>query len=69
MSVTKDEQYIKSLPPTERAARKQTPSLVRKIEVLHSRATRGAGTDEDPCRFVDQYWDSEGNLLAENDPC
>lgn len=67
--MTKDEQYIKSLPPREKTTRKETPSVVQKIEVLHSIAVRGAGTEKDPTRPVDQYWDFEGNLLAENDPC
>jgi len=30
---------------------------------------RGKGTDEDRYRLVHQYYDLEGNLLAENDPC
>ncbi|MFT4107707.1 MAG: carboxypeptidase [Lacrimispora sp.] len=39
------------------------------IQVIETRSLRGVGTDEDKCRCVIQYWDFEGNLLAENDPC
>lgn len=41
----------------------------RVISVIETKAARGAGTAEDPSRFVTQYWDFDGNLLAENDPC
>ena len=39
------------------------------IQVIETRSLRGLGTDADMCREVVQYWDFEGNLLAENDPC
>lgn len=39
------------------------------IQVIETRALRGSGTEEDMCRIVFQYWDFDGNLLAENDPC
>ena len=32
-------------------------------------ALRGEGTQQDLCRIVTQYWDFDGTLLAENDPC
>ena len=38
------------------------------ITVIKTKALRGVGTDEDPCRIVTQYWDIKGNLLAESDP-
>ena len=38
------------------------------ISVIETRSLRGRGTSDDPCREVIQYWDFEGNLLAENDP-
>ncbi len=41
----------------------------RIIQVIETVSVRGAGTNEDLCRLVTQYWDFEGNLLAENDPC
>lgn len=39
------------------------------IQVIETRSLRGAGTEEDMCRCVIQYWDLKGDLLAENDPC
>ncbi len=38
------------------------------IQVIETSALRGKGTEEDRCREIKQYWDFEGNLLAENDP-
>ncbi len=29
---------------------------------------RGEGIEGDPIRIITQYWDSEGNLLVEDDP-
>lgn len=40
----------------------------RIIQVIETRSIRGNGTDEDVCREVIQYWDFEGNVLAEKDP-
>ena len=41
----------------------------RVISVIETKAARGgAGTVKDISREVTQYWDLEGNLLAENDP-
>jgi hypothetical protein len=38
------------------------------IQVVETRALRGTGDDaEDVCRIVTQYWDLDGNLLAEKD--
>lgn len=39
------------------------------IKVIETQSLRGSGTKEDNCRVVTQYWDFDGNLLAENDPC
>lgn len=41
----------------------------RIIPVIETRSLRGNGTQEDMCRPVFQYWDLNGKLLAENDPC
>lgn len=41
----------------------------RVVQVIETKALRGAGTEEDMCRVVTQYWDFEGNLLAERDDC
>lgn len=38
------------------------------ISVIQTKSLLGAGTEKDPCRYLYQYWDFEGNLLAENDP-
>lgn len=45
----------------------RTPEKVEMIEVIHTEATRGEGTNENPVRVVHQYWDKDGKLLAEND--
>lgn len=41
----------------------------RVIQVIVTESLRGEGTEKDLCRIVTQYWDFNGNLLAENDPC
>lgn len=41
----------------------------RVIQVIETKTLRGIGTEEDMCRQVTQYWDFDGTLLAENDPC
>ena len=45
----------------------ETPRKVELLEVIHTEAVRGKGTNENPVRVVHQYWDKEGNLLAEKD--
>lgn len=50
-------------------ARPRGTDAARVIQVIETRALRGNGTENDMCREVKQYWDFEGNLLAENDPC
>lgn len=39
------------------------------IQIIETVALRGEGTEEDNCRQVKQYWDFDGNFLAEFDPC
>ncbi len=41
----------------------------RVIQVIETTALRGEGTEDDKCRQVKQYWNFNGELLAENDPC
>lgn len=53
----------------ERMARPRGTDQARVIHVIETTALRGEGTENDKCREVKQYWDFEGNLLAENDPC
>lgn len=40
---------------------------VRTMVVIEAERKRGCGTEEDPVRKVIQYWDLDGNLLAERD--
>ena len=37
------------------------------ISVIKTVALKGAGTENDPCREVIQYWSLDGKLLADND--
>ena len=48
-------------------ARPRGTDIARVILVIETKALRGSGTDDDPVRIVIQYWDFDGNLLAEND--
>lgn len=52
------------------SARPRGTDGAKVIQVIETRSIRGTGLDEkDMCREVRQYWDFDGNLLAENDPC
>lgn len=37
------------------------------IQAIETKADCGLGTEKDPVREVTQYWDFEGNILAEMD--
>lgn len=37
------------------------------IQVIETKAKRGLGTEKDPIRVITQYWDFDGNFLAEMD--
>lgn len=50
-------------------ARPRGTDSARVIQVIETTALRGEGTTEDKCREVKQYWDFNGNFLAENDSC
>lgn len=50
-------------------ARPRGTDSARVIQVIETKSLRGVGTEEDPCRLVTQYWNFDGDLLAENDPC
>lgn len=50
-------------------ARSRGTDNARVIQVIETASLMGEGTENDKCREVKQYWDFEGNLLAENDPC
>ena len=49
-------------------ARPREVDSARVIQVIETKSLRGTGTTTDKVRFVTQYWDFEGNLLAESDP-
>ena len=50
-------------------ARPRGTDEARVVQVIETKSMRGEGTKNDLCRVVTQYWDFEGNLLAENDSC
>lgn len=50
-------------------ARPRGTDSARVVRVIVTESLRGEGTQKDLCRTVTQYWDFDGNLLAENDPC
>lgn len=37
-------------------------------EVIEAKVLVGKGTEEDPNRIVTQFWSTDGELLAVNDP-
>lgn len=45
--------------------KKESLQLVELVEVIHTKALCGSGTDDDPFYIVDQYWEKDGRLLAE----
>jgi hypothetical protein len=48
--------------------RADTPDGVNLMEVIHVRSGRGRGIEGSKLRWVDQYWSTDGKLLAELDP-
>lgn len=48
-------------------ARPDGTKSAKVISVIETTALRGLGTEKDPVREVTQYWDLEGNFLAEMD--
>lgn len=50
-------------------ARPRGTDYAKVIQVIETRALKGIGTEKDKCREVIQYWDFDGKLLAEKDPC
>ena len=43
------------------------PNSVKVINVIEVKAKRGLGIEKDPVREITQYWDMDGNFLAEKD--
>ena len=41
---------------------------VRTVQLIEVAFKRGSGTEKDPNRIVTQYWDENGDLIAEHDP-
>ena len=52
----------------KRTARPRGADSARLIQVIETAAIAGRGTEDDPVRNVKQYWSTEGELLAVNDP-
>ena|GEM_PF-1766838 len=51
----------------KRVERLNGPKSVKIIGVIEVKAKRGLGIAGDPVREITQYWDMEGNFLAEKD--
>lgn len=49
-------------------ARPDGTKSAKVIQVIKTESLRGEGSQEDLSRIVTQYWDFDGNLLAEHDP-
>lgn len=43
------------------------PNGVKVISVIEVNAKKGMGIEGDPVREITQYWDMDGNFLAERD--
>lgn len=54
---------------SDMSVRPRATDEARVIQVIETISNRGAGTLDDPCRPVKQYWDFDGKFLAEFDPC
>lgn len=50
----------------QKTARPRGTDSARVIQVIETTALLGAGTVDDPCRIVKQYWSVDGELLAAN---
>ena len=52
----------------KKAVRPRGTDSARVIQVIETRSLKGGGTDSDPVRAIKQFWDLDGNLIAESDP-
>ena len=52
----------------KKAVRPRGTDSARVIQVIETRSLKGGGTDNDPVRAIKQFWDLDGNLIAESDP-
>jgi len=48
-------------------ARARGTDNAKVIQVIQTKSLIGKGTEEDPARFIYQYWDFKGKLLAKYD--
>lgn len=48
-------------------ARPRGTDKAKVIKVIQTKSLLGLGTEEDPARYIYQYWDFKGNLLASHD--
>ena len=61
------EQYTMFVEGSENVNRPNGGKGAKVIQVIETKAMRGLGTEKDPARVVTQYWDFDGNFLAEMD--
>ena len=52
----------------KKTARPRGTDSAEVIQVIVTKTKVGSGTEEDPNRFVTEYWSFDGELLALNDP-
>ena len=50
-----------------KTARPRGTDKAEVIQVIKTISLLGLGTKEDPVRYIYQYWDFKGNLLASHD--
>ncbi len=59
--------YKIPVPRFGKYARPRGTDSAKVVQVIETRSLRGIGVNGDMCREVIQYWDFDGNLLAERD--
>lgn len=52
----------------KKAVRPRGTDSARVIQVIETKSLKGRGVDSDPVRVIKQFWDFDGNLIAESDP-
>lgn len=55
-------------PHNQRAVPSKRNEKAEVVEVIVVKTTAGSGTEEDPYRFVSEFWSKDGKLLAIADP-
>ena len=55
------------MPEKISAARPRGTDGAKVIQVIETKSIVGAGVPDDPVRLITQYWDFDGNKLAERD--